>query len=402
MVGGRDHRPLRERLPVEGRLQVESRGVVEERLRRGQHPGRAVGDPTRERVGLRLELVRRHHAIDQPDPLRLARVDDVGGEHQLLRAREADAAREEVRAAGVGNQADPGEQLREAGPVGRHHEIARQGQVTPRARCRSVDHGDRGGAEASQRHDRAVDRLDPRLPFRRRHRIVPHQLDVAARAEVLARAPDHHHPHARVIAESLQRGFEVMAHRHVQRVADLRPVQRDRGHAVRARGQDRPRPGGHGRLLPRLSDSARPPRRSRRGALRERTVADRQHHEGGGERHEGRRLEGDRVVAEPRRHRDRPGRPAVPGRRPCCSIRARTSSRVGIASTAPRRVHVRAPAALATRSASAIGAPAASAAARVPLKASPAPTVSIASTGKPGSPDDPGRIRRRPPPPHPG
>ena len=53
-----------------------------------------------------------------------------------------------------------------------------------------------------------------------------------------------------------------------------------------------------------------------------------------------------------------------------------------MASTAPRRVHVSAAAALATRSASSTGAPAARQAARAPLKASPAPTVSIASTGK--------------------
>jgi hypothetical protein len=83
MVGGRDHRPLGERLPVEGGLEVQTWRAIEERFRGGQGPGRPVGDATRERVGLPLEVGHRHDTIDQPDPLRLASVDDVGREDEL-------------------------------------------------------------------------------------------------------------------------------------------------------------------------------------------------------------------------------------------------------------------------------------------------------------------------------
>jgi len=42
-----------------------------------------------------------HHPVDQADPHRLASVDDVAGEDQLLGARHADRPRQEPGAAAV-------------------------------------------------------------------------------------------------------------------------------------------------------------------------------------------------------------------------------------------------------------------------------------------------------------
>ena len=79
------------------------------------------------------------------------------GEHELLRARETDPTREEVGAARIRDEADPGEHLAEARPIGGHHEVARQGEIAARAGGGPVDHRDRGRPEAGQGDDRAVD-----------------------------------------------------------------------------------------------------------------------------------------------------------------------------------------------------------------------------------------------------
>ena len=106
-------------------------------------------------------------------------------------------------------------------------------------------------------------------------------------------------------------------------------------------------------------------------------------HAGGHQDHEGTAQDDPRVVRAaglPRRHRLHSRAPDCLRSLSCRLISLTTSSRVGIASTAPGACTSTPPVALATRSAASTGAPAARAAASAPLKASPAPTVSIAST----------------------
>ena len=63
-------------------------------------------------------------------------------------------------------------------------------------------------------------------------RAVAHLLDVAARAERVLVAADHHDSHLRVDGRLLQHVAERAAHHPVDRVAGCRPVEADRQHAV--------------------------------------------------------------------------------------------------------------------------------------------------------------------------
>ena len=72
---------------------------------------------------------RRDDVVDQPDLRPPARVDDVGREDQLLRARQADQPRQEPRASPVRNEPDLREDLAESGAVRGDDEIAAQREV---------------------------------------------------------------------------------------------------------------------------------------------------------------------------------------------------------------------------------------------------------------------------------
>src|SRR5262249_37229816 len=106
----------------------------------------------------------------------------------------------------------------------------------------------------------------------------------------------------------------------------------------------------------------------------------------GCEKQHGHRAEDDPAVVEAGPRSPRPGvYHRALGHRFSRVSSASTSARAGMASTAPRRVQASPPAAFATTSASSMGAPAASSVASAPLNVSPAPTVSMAGTAKPGA-----------------
>src|SRR5207245_7655626 len=92
---------------------------------------------------------------------RLAGVDDVGSEDELLRAREADQLREQIGSTAVGYQADLAEELAELRRLGRHHEIAGKGEVTAGAYRIALDHGQRRTRKIHQPDDEAVQQFDP-------------------------------------------------------------------------------------------------------------------------------------------------------------------------------------------------------------------------------------------------
>ena len=237
MILRRDRDALREGLEVEGGGEIRRRRAVDHVLGHLQHGRRAGRDLFGEGARRRHQLRRGHDAVHEPDARRLGGVDDVRGEDQLLGARQADDARQQPRAAAVGDEPDLPEELAEAGPVGGDDEIAAQRQVRAGADGVAVHHRDRRLGEVHQPEDHAIERLDARAALGGGVTPGAHRLDVAARAEISAGAGEDHHARRLVGLDLVEHARQLAAHHEIERVEGLRSIQGNRRAAA------------HGRLL---------------------------------------------------------------------------------------------------------------------------------------------------------
>ena len=185
------------------------------------------------------------------------------GAHPLERARRPEEPRNEVRAAGVGNEPDVDERRYEGCGVGGDADVARTGDRKAGARGRAVDGRDHGLLETADREHVPV------VAGAKAVADVPRRLaklgQILADAEGPPCAGEHDGPHLRV-AGVAQRRRECGVHGGVEGIQDIGPVQRDRQDGAVALGLDLchlrglsqiDRPNMHSSTQGRLADAAR-------------------------------------------------------------------------------------------------------------------------------------------------
>ena len=120
---------------------------------------------------LRLELVVVDALPDQSPSLGLLGRQRLGQHGEAARARRADQARQHPGAAGVGDEADPGEGLQEAGAAGGVDEVAGERDVGGGAGGDAVDRRDDRLLQRGDLLDQRIVGLSSRLPASRARRL---------------------------------------------------------------------------------------------------------------------------------------------------------------------------------------------------------------------------------------
>ena len=187
---------------MRGVLAVEERG-----LRGGQHLGRALRHLRGERARLGEQLVVGHHAVHEPDLRGLGRRDHARREHQLERLRPADEARQQVRAAEAGQEAELREGERRASRPAAARRTS-QGSIivtpTPIAApliAAITGFGIGEQLERKLRRKSSSPSLGP-LPAGGAGLVRLQRVEVDARAEAAARAGQDHRAHRVVVARA--------------------------------------------------------------------------------------------------------------------------------------------------------------------------------------------------------
>src|SRR5262245_29243157 len=241
-VFGAGHELLGVRLVPERAGTVGLEGAVGEPLRErdgaARHLGEAVG-PLGE--GL-LELGAGDDLVGEADALGLGRGHVVAEEEELLRLLRADETRQQVRAAGVGDDRAADEHLDEASLLGHDHEVAGEGEVHAAAGRRAVDPGDDRLLAVEDGCDQPLEPALDRAPAvaddhvgraRRELRRCAHLEQIGARAEALLAVPRDHDGAYRVVDRRVLEPLDdLVSHGNGHRVAGVGPVQRDPEHAV--------------------------------------------------------------------------------------------------------------------------------------------------------------------------
>ena len=151
-----DEQPTLERQPV-GQRHAEA--LVDrplgERLRLHAHPRppRAASASARS-----CSSSPRHHLVGQADAQRLVGLHLAAGDHQLLGPAGADGARQPLRAAAAGDDAEQDLGLAEHGSLAGDAVVARQRQLAAAAERVAADRGDH---EPRDRRDRIERRVEP-------------------------------------------------------------------------------------------------------------------------------------------------------------------------------------------------------------------------------------------------
>jgi hypothetical protein len=213
-------------------------GLAHQPLGHAGGPRRGCGNALRELAHFGIEPLLRHHARDQAQAQRLGGVDELAGQRHSHGLGGADQARQEPGATDARDQPQAQEAFGELGAVARDADVAHQSQVAPGAQGQAVDAGDDGDF---QRLDRPRDAVQAAAQAfadfggRALHQVasVTHVLDVAAGAEVLATAADHHAAQRGVVVRGFQRGSQLHRERDAHRVAALGIVQDDGQDVVR-------------------------------------------------------------------------------------------------------------------------------------------------------------------------
>ena len=157
------------------------------------------------------------------------RLEPLVEQHQLGRAAQADEPRQRPARAAVGREADRGVGHREARRLGREHDVGGDREAHPAAGRRAAHGADHRRVERGQRLDPGMELLASRRRRRARRRPASRmQLQVAADAEVLARAGEDHGADVARRAGPPPRRASAVASSQVERVARLGPVERDR------------------------------------------------------------------------------------------------------------------------------------------------------------------------------
>ena len=218
---------------------IEQQGFVEIVLHVAQRQRRPFRHRFRKGKGFLLQAVIRHHAVEEANPLASFGIDPLGGKHQFACPRCADQPRQQPGNAVVAAERNP--------------------QIAGRNECRAcgdanvAGHGD--GETCACR--RAGQSRDGRLAYRDQRAgqqalaflkirdllvighfqlllvaMGAHALDVAARAERRAGAGDQECADIGVLAAGPDHGAQRRREMVGQRIARLRPVQRDDRDAV--------------------------------------------------------------------------------------------------------------------------------------------------------------------------
>jgi len=180
----------------------------------------------------RGQLLRRHHLRKEPPGPRLLRIEAATGGEPLEGAGRAEQPAREPGAAGVGNEPDRDERGHETRRVGRDSHIARERERKAGTGRGAVHRRDDGLLEGADREDVPV--VVTAQVFRDVPRTVRELLEVLADAETPAGSGDHDRANARILRSLHEAGVDPLVHRAVERVQDLRPVERDRQDAVGA------------------------------------------------------------------------------------------------------------------------------------------------------------------------
>jgi hypothetical protein len=178
------------------------------------------------------ELVRRKHAIDQPDALRQLGLDRLAAEHELLRPGDAHAPRQAARAAEARNDAQLDLGLTEARLLGGVDPVAGAGQLAAAAQGVAVHGRDAGDGQFLQRREHPMP--EAAEGFRLLGREAAHLRDVGARGEGASRPRDHY---SGCLARAGDRLLERRQRRAIQGIECVRSVEcedGDRSAALRA------------------------------------------------------------------------------------------------------------------------------------------------------------------------
>src|SRR5262245_24640288 len=111
-------------------VEVEVQGLVEHLLAEGLRGAAAAAGGECEALGLRLEAIARHDAVDQAPVERGARIDRVAGERELERALAAYAAGDRDHG-GVAEPTAAPARRREPGLLRSHGQVGGGDQLTP-------------------------------------------------------------------------------------------------------------------------------------------------------------------------------------------------------------------------------------------------------------------------------
>ena len=167
--------------------------------------------------------------------MRFRRTQPPSAAQPLERARVTEKTRDEERAARVGDEADVDERRHEDGRVRGDADVARARERHPRAGGGAVDGRDDRLLERADREDvRVIARAQAVADVARR---LAELGQVLPDAEAAARAGDDDGAHVRA-AGLLERRAERLVHRRVERVEDVRPIERDREDGAVAAGLD--------------------------------------------------------------------------------------------------------------------------------------------------------------------
>jgi hypothetical protein len=138
----------------------------------------------------------------------------------------AGEAREDQRAGRFGNQRQVDERHREARARIRDDQVAMEQHGGPDPDAIAVDRGDDRGLALGEGSEQAPHRDFAAIALRRLEEIG----EVVARGEILALAADGDHPDRRIVRGALDRVGKRRIHGDGDRVAALRPGERDREH----------------------------------------------------------------------------------------------------------------------------------------------------------------------------
>ena len=155
--------PLKVALEIELRVEAVGRRGGEGALHQPERVRRPGREPGRDLVRLAHELVVVDGALDHAPGLRLLGADRVGEHHQRAGARLADEARQEPGAAGIRDEADPGEGLQEPRRSRRQHDVAGEREVGAGAGRDAVDRADDRLRQFAQGADQRIVALLDRL-----------------------------------------------------------------------------------------------------------------------------------------------------------------------------------------------------------------------------------------------
>src|SRR5262245_1420712 len=235
LVLGREERveePALEEDPFRERHLV---GAVHRLLRHHHRWRRVLAD--RGRGGERLVEERRrgHYPRHEPHPLGFLRIHHAAGEDHVHRLRLSDRARQPLRPARAGHDADLDLGLPELRRVGGDDDVARERDLAPAAE-----------RVAGDRRDHRLAHLLHALPVAGdvvglvhvHVRPARHRPDVRARGKGLLAAGQNDRADAIVRVELEERVAELVHERVVQRVQLLRPVQRDQSDPAARLGED--------------------------------------------------------------------------------------------------------------------------------------------------------------------